>query len=153
AVVREQAPEAMNVIEKRCAEYEVTMLLEGRDFSLASRTQGIGGQVLSIGTPRTEYADLLLPIHGKHAARHAAAAGVALESLAERELTPDAVAEALGGARSPGRIEVVQRRPLIVLDGAHNPAAAEALAEALRETFTWDRLHLVVAGFSNHDIG
>ena len=153
AVIREQVPEAMNVIEKRCAEYEVTMLLEGREFSLGSRTQGVGGQVLSIETPRATYDELLLPIHGEHAARNAAASVVALEALLEQELNHEAVTAALGSARSPGRLEVVQRRPMIILDGAHNPAAAEALASALRETFTWDRLHLVVAGFTNHDIG
>jgi dihydrofolate synthase/folylpolyglutamate synthase len=53
---------------------------------------------------------------------------------------------------SPGRLEVVSRRPLIVLDGAHNPAAAEALAEALPETFTGDRLHLVMGVFADKDL-
>jgi folylpolyglutamate synthase/dihydropteroate synthase len=40
----------------------------------------------------------------------------------------------------------------VVLDGAHNPAAARALADALAESFTWDRLHLVLAVFSNKDL-
>ena len=53
---------------------------------------------------------------------------------------------------SPGRLEVVSRRPLIVLDGAHNPAAAEALAGALPDTFTGDRLHLVMGVFADKDL-
>src|SRR5436190_15838761 len=60
---------------------------------------------------------------------------------------------ALASFTTPGRLEVVGRRPLVILDGAHNPAAAAALVEALSETFTWGRLHLVVAGFSSHDLG
>ncbi len=67
-------------------------------------------------------------------------------------LEEEAVREALEGATSPGRLEVVGRRPLVVLDGAHNPAAAEALVAALPEAFTWGRLHLVVAVFSNKDL-
>jgi dihydrofolate synthase/folylpolyglutamate synthase len=53
---------------------------------------------------------------------------------------------------SPGRLEVVGRHPLVVLDGAHNPAAAEALAVALPETFAGDRLHLVMAVFKDKDL-
>lgn len=153
AVVREQAPEALKLIEERCAEYEVTLHLEGRDFELTSRTQGVGGQVLGIRTPRAEYEDLLLRIHGDHAGRNAAAAIVAVEALLDRPLDEDVTKEALALATSPGRLEVVGRHPLVVLDGAHNPAAAEALVASLRETFVWERLHLVVAGFTSHDLG
>ncbi len=42
--------------------------------------------------------------------------------------------------------------PTILLDGAHNPAAAEALATALREFFTWERLHLVISVSGNKDL-
>jgi dihydrofolate synthase/folylpolyglutamate synthase len=152
AVVREQAPEALKVIEDRCAEYEVTLHLEGREFELTSRTQGVGGQVLGIRTPRAEYEDLLLRIHGDHAGRNAAAAIVAVEAFLERPLNKHVTKEALALATSPGRLEVVARHPLVVLDGAHNPAAAEALASSLRETFVWERLHLVVGGFTSHDL-
>jgi dihydrofolate synthase/folylpolyglutamate synthase len=153
AVVREQPDEAMRVIEGRCRETGAALLLEGRDFELASRTVGVGGQVLGVRTPHATYGDVLIPIHGPYAGRNAAAAIVALEALLGRPLDEDAVRDALAASSSPGRLEVVARRPLVVLDGAHNPAAAEALAGALRETFTWHRLHLVVAGFTNHDLG
>jgi folylpolyglutamate synthase/dihydropteroate synthase len=96
--------------------------------------------------------DVLLPIFGEFAAHSAAAAIVATEALLERDLEEHALREALLGATSPGRLEVVGRRPLVLLDGAHNPAAAVALAEALAESFTWDRLHLVLAVFSNKDL-
>jgi dihydrofolate synthase/folylpolyglutamate synthase len=49
-------------------------------------------------------------------------------------------------------MEVVARNPLMILDGAHNPAGAEALAEAVREFFAWDRMHLVVAVSANKDL-
>jgi dihydrofolate synthase/folylpolyglutamate synthase len=103
--------------------------------------------------PHGRYENLLLPLFGEFAARNAAAAVIATEALLEKALEEDAVREALAGATSPGRLEVVARHPLIVLDGAHNPAAAEALVAALVEAFTWDRLHLVLAVFSNKDLG
>jgi dihydrofolate synthase/folylpolyglutamate synthase len=152
AVIREQAPEAMRVIEGRAAEVGASLLVEGPDYGLVSRQRGVGGQALSIRTPRAVYEDLVLTVHGEHTARNAGAAIVALEAFLERPLDDEATREALATFTTPGRLEIAGRRPLLILDGAHNPAAAAALVEALVETFTWSRLHLVVAGFTSHDL-
>ncbi len=152
AVVREQDPDALAVIEARCAEAGARMLLEDRDWGLETRTAALGGQALTIRGLHGTYEDLGLSLFGEFAAHSAGAGLVAVEALLERPLEDDAVREALLGATSPGRMEVAGRRPLVVLDGAHNPAAAAALAEALTEAFTWERLHLVMAVFSNKDL-
>ena len=152
AVVREQEDEALEVIRQRCEEQIATLLLEGRDWELADLTPAVGGQAIAIRGLHATYDDVLLPIYGEHAAHNAAAAVVAVEALLERPLDRDAVRLALGAATSPGRLEVAARRPLVVLDGAHNPAAARALAEALPDTFTWDRLHLVMGVFADKDL-
>ncbi len=151
-VCRAQPGEAMRVIDERCAEYEATLLLEGRDFEVLDRRQAVGGQQLTVRATRSSYAELFLPLFGEHAARNAAAAVVAVEALLGRELNADAVREALSTTASPGRLEIVGRQPLVVLDGAHNPAGAQALAAALRESFAWDRLHLVLAISANKDV-
>ncbi len=152
AVVREQLPGALRVLEERCRGVGARMVLEGRDFGLASRAVAVGGQLVTIAGLHGRYEDLLLPLHGEHAARNAAGAVAAVECLLDRALEDGAVRRALEGASSPGRLEVVARHPLVVLDGAHNPAAAEALARALPEAFAWERLHLVVGVFSNKDL-
>jgi dihydrofolate synthase/folylpolyglutamate synthase len=152
AVVREQAPEALEVLERRSEEQIATMLLEDREWGLEQRTAAVGGQALTVRGLHASYDELLLPVHGEHAARNAAAAVAAVEALLERELDADAVREALASVTSPGRLEIVGRHPLVVLDGAHNPAAAEALAIALPETFAGDRLHLVMAVFKDKDL-
>jgi dihydrofolate synthase/folylpolyglutamate synthase len=152
AVVREQEDEALEVIRQRCEEQIATLLLEGRDWELADLTPAVGGQAIAIRGLHATYDDILLPIYGEHAAHNAAAAAVAVEALLERPLDRDAVRLALGAATSPGRLEVAARRPLVILDGAHNPAAARALAEALPDTFTWDRLHLVMGVFADKDL-
>jgi dihydrofolate synthase/folylpolyglutamate synthase len=151
-VVREQPPDALEVIRARCEEQLATMLLEGREWALAERAPAVGGQAIAIRGLHAAYDDVLLPLFGEHAARSAAAAVAALEAFLERALDPDLVRASLGEATSPGRLEVAGRRPLVVLDGAHNPAAAEALAAALPEAFAGERLHLVIAVFSNKDL-
>jgi dihydrofolate synthase / folylpolyglutamate synthase len=152
AVVREQAPEALEVLERRCEEQIATILLEDREWALEQRTAAVGGQAITVRGLHARYDELLVPIHGEHAAANAASAIAAVEALLERALDADTVRAALASATSPGRLEVVGRRPLVVLDGAHNPAAAEALAIALPETFAGDRLHLVMAVFGDKDL-
>jgi dihydrofolate synthase/folylpolyglutamate synthase len=151
-VSREQPPEALAVIRDRCDDYEATLLLEARDYELVRRASAVGGQQVSIRGLHATYDEVFLPLLGEHAARNAAAAIAAMEAFLERPLSADAVRAAFASASSPGRLEVIDRHPLLVLDGAHNPAGAAAVAAALRESFTWERLHLVLAVSANKDL-
>jgi dihydrofolate synthase/folylpolyglutamate synthase len=152
AVVREQRPEAMEVIEARAREVGATLLEEGRDFELLRRGTALGGQAIAVRTPNAEYEDLFVPLFGENAARNASAAITALEALLGRALNEGATRSALRSASSPGRVEVLARHPLVILDGAHNADAANALVTALRESFRWDRLLLVMASFADKDV-
>jgi dihydrofolate synthase / folylpolyglutamate synthase len=152
AVVREQRGEAMDVIERRAADVAAKLMVEGQHFRLESRSVGVGGQALSIQGLHGMYDELFLPLLGEQAARNAAAALAAAEALLGRALDDAGVRKALEAATSPGRLEVVRRRPLVVLDGAHNPDAMTALAQALPETFRWNRLHAVVGMFGDKDV-
>ncbi len=151
-VAREQPPEALEVLEGRCRETGARLLLEGRDFALVERRQAVGGQQLAVQGVHGRYDEIALPMFGEHAARNAAAAVVALEALLGRSLSVEAAREALARASSPGRAEIAGRHPLVILDGAHNPAGAAALAATLREAFTWKRLHLVMGVSTNKDL-
>jgi folylpolyglutamate synthase/dihydropteroate synthase len=75
-----------------------------------------------------------------------------VEALLGHSLDEHNTREALGAVQVPGRLEVVGRAPTILLDGAHNPAGAQALVDALRESFRWARLHLLLAVSGNKDI-
>lgn len=151
-VSREQDGEALGVIEHRCSEVGAELKLEMRDFEAEARLRAVGGQSFRVRGLHATYDDLFLPLFGEHAVRNSAAAVAAVEALLGRPLDERAVREALANVRWPGRMEVVARHPTILLDGAHNPAGAEALAVALREFFTWDRLHLVVSISGNKDL-
>jgi dihydrofolate synthase/folylpolyglutamate synthase len=152
AVSREQPEEALAVVEERCRDVGARLLLEGRDFALEDRRPAVGGQVITVRGAHAEYEEFAIPLFGDHTARNAAAAVVAMEALLGRALSEPAVRRALETVASPGRLEVVSRRPLVVLDGAHNPAGAEAIAAALPEAFSRQRLVLVVAVSANKDI-
>jgi dihydrofolate synthase / folylpolyglutamate synthase len=152
AVVREQPSEALDVIEARAKEVEATILLEGRDWDVAARLPAVGGQEFRVEGVHTAYEDLFVPMFGEHAVRNVSAATVAVESVLGHALDVDATRSAVGALRIPGRLEVMSRGPLLVVDGAHNPGGADALARTLTESFTWNRMHVVLAMSSNKDI-
>jgi dihydrofolate synthase/folylpolyglutamate synthase len=153
AVVREQPdPDAVDVIEARAAEVGATVLYEWRDWAVAERLQAVGGQRFRIEGAYSQYDDLFVPMFGEHAVRNTTAAIVAVESALGHAVDPEATRGALGALGVPGRLEVARRSPTILLDGAHNPAGAAALAASLGEAFVGERLHVVLAVSSNKDL-
>jgi dihydrofolate synthase / folylpolyglutamate synthase len=143
-VVQDTGPDSLPAIESRAANAGATLLLRGRDYRLVERIPAVGGQQITVAGSRATYEGFVLPLFGAHQAENAASALVSAEAFLGSALNEDALRIALEGATSPGRLEVVARHPLVVLDGAHNPDAARALSEALPEAFAWTRLHLVV---------
>jgi dihydrofolate synthase/folylpolyglutamate synthase len=93
-----------------------------------------------------------LPLFGDYAVHNAAAGIVAVEALTGQPLHDDTLREGLAVVQSPGRLEIAALEPSVILDGAHNPAGAAALADAMRESFRWRRLHLVLAVSANKDL-
>ena len=78
---------------------------------------------------------MFVPLHGAHQGENAAIALAAAEVFVGAPLEADAVYDAFARVRSPGRLEIVGRHPLVLIDGAHNVAGAQALRDALAEEF------------------
>ena len=141
AVLAEQTPEVTDVLLRRATEVGATVVREGFEFGVAHRASAVGGQVVSLHGLRGRYDDLFLPLYGAHQAQNAAVALAAVESFAGDAVLEDAlVRAAFAEVSSPGRLEVIRRSPTIVLDAAHNPHAARALAAALDDSFAFEPL-------------
>jgi dihydrofolate synthase/folylpolyglutamate synthase len=153
AVVREQEEVADDVLRARADEVGATVLHEGEDWEVTDPLVAVGGQAFGLRTPLATYEDLYVPVFGRYAARNAAAGAVAFETLTGAALQEDILRQGLADLRTPGRLEIVAREPTIVLDGAHNPDGARALAEELPRFFRWERLHVVLAVSANKDVG
>jgi dihydrofolate synthase / folylpolyglutamate synthase len=151
-VIQDASPAVLANVETRAIELGCPTLVIGHNYWIPGATPAVGGQQTAVTTERAKYEDLFIPLFGWHQVENAATAVVACEAFLDRELDIDALTQALAGVTSPGRLEVISRHPLVVLDGAHNPDAARALAAAVPETFTWRRLHLVVGVLSTKDV-
>jgi dihydropteroate synthase len=91
-----------------------------------------------------------VPLPGAYQARNAGVAAVLARQVGGDRVTESHLARGLRNAHWPGRFEVVERDPLVVLDGAHNPGACEAAAETLAE-YDYDDLHLVFGAMHDKD--
>jgi dihydrofolate synthase/folylpolyglutamate synthase len=154
AIIAEQEPDAAAVIEARIDEVGVPAAWEGTSFAVLDRTVAVGGQLLSLRGLSGVYEDVFLPLFGAHQARNAGVALAATEAFiggGTLALDADAVREGFADVTSPGRLEVVRRGPTVIIDAAHNPAGATALADALSEAFAFTHLIGVVAVLSDKD--
>jgi dihydrofolate synthase / folylpolyglutamate synthase len=125
----------VDVVRDRCEKVSATAWLRGVDFALESNELALGGRAISVRTPFATYEDVLVRLHGLHQGENAATAIVAAEALMGRALGEDVVREALGHATMAGRLEVLAHHPMIVVDGAHNPAGIGVLCSALDGAF------------------
>ena len=135
AVVGEEDDEIVSVIEAEARAVDAAAFWRrGFEFDCVGNFAAHGGRVVSVRTPGANYEELFVPLYGAHQGDKVAVA---------------VGAEALGSVRVPGRLEVLGRRPLVVLDGAHNPAGAAALGRALVEDFATVRRVVLVFGCLN----
>ena len=152
-VLAQQKPEAAVELLKQAALVGADIAREGLEYVIESRTLAVGGQLLTIKTPKDTYEDIFLPLHGKHQASNAAAALVAVEAFfGEQELDYEAVLAGFANVQSPGRCEVLHRDPTIIIDAAHNPHGAKALTETIQSEFTFDEVIGVFAAMGDKDV-
>lgn len=148
-----QTPSVLAVIEERGRERGAEVKLAGRDFEVVERGLAVGGQALDLRIGDRRYDEVFIPLHGRRLGDDALLGLAAVSAfLGDRELEDDLLRAGFASVRSPGRVEVVRRHPTIVVDGAHNPSAANALRAALEQSFRWNRLILVLGILADKDL-
>ena len=148
-----QRPEVLELVEATATAQHSELKLYTRDFELTENTIAVGGRQISLEGVHGSYRDLFVPLIGPHQGVNATVAIAAVEQFIGRSLEEDALRQALESVDSPGRIEVVRRQPLVILDGAHNPHGAATLGPSLVEAFGDRRRIFVIAMFKDKDLG
>ncbi|MET0297685.1 MAG: folylpolyglutamate synthase/dihydrofolate synthase family protein [Microbacterium sp.] len=149
-----QQPAAEAVLRAAAAAKGATIAFEGDGFALAAQRLAVGGQLISVRGLAGVYEDEYLPLYGAHQGFNAALAIAAVESLvggATQPIAQDVISEGLSQVLSPGRLQLVGVAPTVVVDAAHNPHGAHALAAALREAFDFDEWGVVLGALDDKD--
>jgi len=125
----------VEIARRQADELGAELWLLDDSFVLERNELSLGGRAITVRTPFEHYEDVLVSLHGIHQGVNAATAIVAAEAFLGRALGNDVVQSTLRVARMPGRMELIARKPMIVVDGAHNPAGVRALCATLDGAF------------------
>jgi dihydrofolate synthase/folylpolyglutamate synthase len=158
-VLAEQHPAALRSILAQVEKEGAVLARAGHEFAVAERSLAVGGQQIGLRGLGAVYPEVFLPLYGRHQAANASLALAAVEAFfgagPERSLAESIVLEGFANTRSPGRLErmpAAAQDPLVLVDAAHNPHGAQALAGALAEDFPNTPFHAVVSVMGDKDV-
>lgn len=152
-LVAQQDLAAAEVIVAACVAHDVTVAREGLEFAVTDRSVAVGGQLLTLRGLRGVYSDVFLPLFGIHQAHNASLALAAVESFLGEGgvLDADVVREGFATTLSPGRLQIVRSGPTVMVDAAHNPHGAAALAAAIEDSFQFTSVIAIVGMLADKD--
>ena len=122
----------------------------GKDFLVEDSLPAVGGQVISVKGIFGEYEEIFLPLYGKRQAQNAALSLATAEVFLEGIIPEEVVEDAFGQLVIPGRLEILSRGPVVLVDGAHNKDSANHLAETVNDVFPESRRILIVGTLEPH---
>ena len=148
AVLYGQSREVGEVVARVCAEKEIPLTVTDAS-QLTLLSSGLDGQHFTYRGS----APLLLPLLGDYQLRNAMTVLDTVDALRAQgwNISADAVARGLAAARWPGRLELVRRRPDLIIDGGHNPQCAQALAASLRGLYGEKKLIFLIGVLADKD--
>jgi len=145
--------EVDRVIEQACLTCQAKLVRVGSDVTWQGLDFDSSRQTLRVEGRLAGY-ELSIPLLGQHQLENAATAVAALEVLTEKgfHIPGDNITRGLAQVSWPGRLQVLNRHPLIVVDGAHNPDSARKLKRSLEQYFDFDRAILIIGASSDKDL-
>ncbi len=135
AIVSTTNAVVVEIAMAKADELGATLWTIEESYALERNDLAVGGRAITVRTPFAHYEEVLVSLHGIHQGVNATTAIVAAEAFLGRALGDEVVRKTLAHVTMPGRLELLSRHPMIVVDGAHNPAGVRALCNALDGAF------------------
>jgi dihydrofolate synthase/folylpolyglutamate synthase len=164
-VVSSQDPEAMDVIKHKAEEKDAELYIFGRDFFTTLKKEDLAGIIFDYRDNDSDLKDLFLPLIGSYQVQNASVAIKTVKILAqkiEKKLNDASLSDnrdefirrGLKNLKWHGRLELIESQPPILIDGAHNPAAAEAISNSIKKVFKdkFKKIIIVLGVMSDKDI-
>jgi dihydrofolate synthase/folylpolyglutamate synthase len=147
-------PPALAVMEAKARDQRIPLLRLGQEIEVSAIDKDWAGVQATITTPGGTYRDLRIPLLGVYQADNAALAVASIDALRSRgwDISDGALRDGLARTRWPGRLEVIDRDPIVLVDGAHNPAALERSLEAVQKLAKSRPLVIVFGAMRDKDL-
>ena len=146
-ITAEQDPSVVSLFQREADKNGSRLYVLKRDFDLTTENDDRHGAVITVYGPDQTYRDIHIPVPGTFQVTNAALAVAGLDILASTSkiaLSEDAVRKAMADFKFIGRMEIVQERPLTILDGAHNPHKIKSLVASLEAAYPAKRITAIM---------
>ncbi len=140
----------LGVIKRVCRRKKCKLIDIHRNVKINKISHDLNGQMFNLQTQKNKYFNLRIPLLGRHQLVNAATALFVVELLGG--FSEMDVRKGFSKTKWPGRLEIINKKPLIVVDGAHNPDGMRKLKSAIVEYFNYDNLILILGILSDKDI-
>jgi dihydrofolate synthase/folylpolyglutamate synthase len=152
-VTAPRSPGVIAILEEACSNAGATLVNIAEAYSWQGGEWSLKGQDFVVDGPRGRWQGWL-PLLGKHQLENAVCAVAAAEALIGRgiDVPQQAALDGLEKVYWPGRLEVLQENPLVVVDGAHNPYSTQQLVQAVQRHFPVERCILLFGASQGHDL-
>ena len=153
-VTAEERDNVFNVFKEKADSIGTKVVRVTETTTSEKKSAFSDGQIFNLATENARYDALLIPLFGGHQIINAATAVSAVEELQKKDLsiTDEAVRNGLRHVYWPARLEVVNKKPLVVLDCAKDAEATEAVRRTIQSDFSYGRLIAVVSMSSDKNI-
>jgi dihydrofolate synthase/folylpolyglutamate synthase len=148
------ASPALEVIETVANRLHIPLLRLNHEITYTAQDRDWSGSIVSVTTPARTTRDLRVPLLGLHQAENAALAVAAIEGLRSRgwDIPAGALRDGIARARWPGRLDVIGRDPIVLVDGAHNPAGLERAVDTVDHLSVGKPLVVVFGAMKDKDL-
>lgn len=149
-----QEKTVLDILKDKCKGLGSRLIVVGRDIKFKSVSYSDKKEVFDIKSPSRIYKNLEMRLLGEHQLINCAVALGLVEALNSKgfEISESSVHKGVLKTEWPGRCEIVEKRPTVILDSAHNRASALALKKTIRRNFNYTKLILILSISFNKDI-
>jgi dihydrofolate synthase/folylpolyglutamate synthase len=144
-------PEVIEVLEKITHEKNSNLIRIGVDYIPIPSKIDLSCQTFHISTPTGMINDLEIPLLGVHQVLNASCALAAIQQLNDQKISEDYIRAGLQSVVWPGRFEIIEKTPIVILDGAKDARAAQRLTETVKTVLPGLDLFTVISTSSDKD--
>jgi dihydrofolate synthase/folylpolyglutamate synthase len=146
-------PEVIEILEGVAKKKNSSLVRIGSDYIPIPTKINLTGQVFHLVTPGGQLSDLEIPLLGIHQVLNASCAVAAVQYLDDPRVTEVSIREGLTSVVWPGRFEIMEMKPIVILDGAKDVRAAQRLSETVKTYLPGLDLFTVISTSSDKDFG
>jgi len=152
-VTNNDEPEVMDVIGSTCKERNCELVKIDTDIQYKIKNSDLNGSEFDIDGIKNNYKDFKIKILGDHQVSNAVTAVAVIELLNRFDIKIQEESVRIGLEKTvwPGRLEILEEKPYLVIDSAHNPSAAKVLKNNL-ELFEFEKMVLIIGMCEEKDI-